>query len=171
MPFSLQIESILREILPPVTTAELEQEVASVMKAFAGQEFISIDEFTNMLKANAYWVEAGELVVKELMYLDCLQSNYNSKKALLSDDDYDELKDSLTWDGSALVTLSGDEARFLYAVACSKKQIPSMTDAEYQSLKARLKEEGSWTVNREKDPLEKLGLSTLVGYIHRSFGN
>ena len=47
-------------------------------------------------------------MVKELIYLDALQSMYVSKKSLLNDDDYDELKDSLTWDGSALVTMSGN---------------------------------------------------------------
>ena len=36
-------------------------------------QMIDIAEFTGKMKANKYWAEAGELVVKELMYLDALQ--------------------------------------------------------------------------------------------------
>ena len=32
-----------------------------------------------------------------------------------------------------------------------------------------LKAAGSWTVSRAMDPLERLGLNTYVGYMHRSF--
>ena len=44
-----------------------------------------------------------------------------------------------------------------------------MGDAEYMALKEKLRGEGSWVVNRAPDPLEKLGLNTFLGYIHRSF--
>lgn len=98
------------------------------------------------------------------------QASYGpSPKALLNDDDYDELKSSLTWDGSALVNLSGKEARFLFAVAAARKGAPTMPDAEYAALKQELQAENSWVVSRGMDPLEKLGMQTLLGYIHRSF--
>ena len=164
-----EIKKVLTEILPPVSTGELEGEVVEIMNTFKGAEVIDMTEFIDALKTNKYWADAGELVVKELMYLDCLQSNYASKKALLSDDDYDELKSSLTWDGSEIVNMSGDEARFLYAIAANRKGEAAMPDAEYASLKAKLQDEGSWVTSRAQDPLEKLGLNTFLGYIHRSF--
>jgi len=164
-----EVSALLKEVLPPVSEKELEIEINKIMDAFKGEETIDLCAFAEEVKDNKYWVEAGELVIKELMYLDCLQSNYVSKMALLEDDDYDELKSSLTWDGSALVTLSGKEAQFLYAVALGRKGITAMPDSEYESLKAELQEQGSWVVNRAEDPLQKLGMSTLVGYIHRSF--
>ena len=95
-----EISKVLTEILPPVSEEELKSEVDEIMATFKGAEVIDMGDFLDALKTNKYWAESGELVVKELMYLDCLQSSYASKKALLSDDDYDELKSSLTWDGS-----------------------------------------------------------------------
>jgi len=164
------ITALLREVLPPVSAAELEEEVAEVMRSFQGKELVDMGDFVASLKQNKYWAAAGELVVKELMYLDCVQASYGpSPKALLNDDDYDELKSSLTWDGSALVNLSGKEARFLFAVAAARKGAPTMPDAEYAALKQELQAENSWVVSRGMDPLEKLGMQTLLGYIHRSF--
>mmetsp|Transcript_64443 Transcript_64443/g.178608 ORF Transcript_64443/g.178608 Transcript_64443/m.178608 type:complete len:240 (+) Transcript_64443:282-1001(+) len=163
-----EIKDLMIEILPPVSTAELDKEVETVMGAFADDEFIDIEKFVEVVAGNTYWMEAGELVVKELMYLDCLQSSYVEKKALLENDDYDELKDSLTWDGSALPTMSGKEAKFLYAVATSRKGLDRMDDKEYAALKTDLKQENSWVVQRTQDPLEKLGMNTLMGYVHRS---
>jgi hypothetical protein len=93
-----EITAILTEILPPVSPAELKSEVSEVLKAFGNSDFIEMNSFVEILKANTFWYAAGELVVKELIYLDALHSNYVSKKTVLSDDDFDALKDSLTWE-------------------------------------------------------------------------
>lgn len=90
-------------------------------------------------------------------------------KVLLNNDDYDELKSSLTWDGSALVNLSGKEAQFLFAVAAARKGAPTMPDDQYAALKEELQAQNSWVAARGMDPLEKLGMQTLLGYIHRTF--
>ena len=82
-----EISKVLTEILPPVSEEELKSEVDEIMATFKGAEVIDMGDFLDALKTNKYWAESGELVVKELMYLDCLQSSYASKKALLSDDD------------------------------------------------------------------------------------
>jgi hypothetical protein len=54
------------------------------------------------------------------------------------------------------------------AVAASKRGEPILSDAEYQELKHDLTSQGSWVVSRGKDALEKLGLDTFLGYLHRS---
>jgi len=164
-----EVSAILQEILPPVSTTELAAELNDIMTVFGNEEIIGMEEFVSALSKNKFWVEAGEFVVKELMYLDALQSSYVSDTPLFNDDDYDELKDSLTWEGSALVTMSGAEAQFLYAVGASRKGCSAIGDAEYAELKAKLQAEESWVVTRAQDPLEKLGMNTLLGYIHRSF--
>ena len=56
-----------------MSAAELEKEVSEVMQTFEGKELVDVEEFVDRLKSNTYWAEAGELVVKELMYLDCVQ--------------------------------------------------------------------------------------------------
>ena len=79
------------------------------------------------------------------------------------------MKDSLTWDGSAIATMSGKEAKFLHSVSNSRKGVPSLSDEQYAKLKGELQAEGSWVVKRAQDPLERLGMNTLMGYVHRSF--
>eukprot|EP00614_Pseudopedinella_elastica_P007186 CAMPEP_0172612294 /NCGR_PEP_ID=MMETSP1068-20121228/32189_1 /TAXON_ID=35684 /ORGANISM="Pseudopedinella elastica, Strain CCMP716" /LENGTH=258 /DNA_ID=CAMNT_0013416453 /DNA_START=32 /DNA_END=808 /DNA_ORIENTATION=+ len=163
-----EITVLLREILPPVSTSELNKEVDDLMKLFGDEKSIAIDKFVEAVKNNPYWGEAGELVVKELIYLDAVMNDHVYDKSVLNDDDYDDLKESLTWDGSELVNLSGQEAKFLHAVGASRKGLSMLSDAEYGALKAELKANKSWVALRELDPLERLGLNTLVGYIHRS---
>lgn len=97
-----------------------------------------------------------------------LHSYYTTGKPLLDDDEYDELHDNLTWEGSSVATMSADEIKFVSAVAAAKRGEPMMDDEEYLALKSGLKEDGSWVVNREQDALEKNGLNTFMGYLHRS---
>ena len=74
----------------------------------------------------------------------------------------------LTWEGSSVATMNAREAEFVSAVAASKRGEPFMADDEYKALKAELKKEGSWVVNRGEDALEHMGLNTFMGYLHRS---
>lgn len=103
-----------------------------------------------------------------MIFLDCVHSYYQRKVNLLDDEDYNELKEELMWEGSVAASIKGNEARFLFAVAASKRGLPVLDDAEYGALKRELQAEGSWVVNREGDPLQKLGLETFTGYLHRS---
>lgn len=64
--------------------------------------------------------------------------------------------------------MSAQEAQFVSTVAASKRGEPQMDDDEYKALKADLKQKGSWVVNREEDALEKMGLNTFMGYLHRA---
>ena len=45
------------------------------------------------------------MVVKELMYFDVLYNYYRAGFALLDNDDYETLKDNLTWDGSPIASM------------------------------------------------------------------
>lgn len=159
--------ALLKEILPPVTQDELDREVDVVLGSIPSGNDITEIDFIRAVLSNTYWKEAGKLVVKELIFLDALYSNYQKKVQLLNDDVYDELKDSLTWEGSAVAVLRGDEARFIYAVAAYQRGESLMTDDEYEKLKASLVKEKSWVVNRTQDPLEKMGMNTFMGYLHR----
>ena len=75
------------------------------MKLVPAEDYIAADDFLQAAIKNSYWKKAGNLVVKELIFLDCLYSYYQEKRSMLSDDDYNVLKDSLTWEGSAAVIL------------------------------------------------------------------
>lgn len=61
----------------------------------------------------------------------------------MSNEEFDNLKEELMWEGSSVVMLSPDEQRFLEASMAYVSGNPIMTDEEYDELKMRLKQEGS----------------------------
>ncbi|KAG2633054.1 PGR5-like protein 1B, chloroplastic [Panicum virgatum] len=79
----------------------------------------------------------------EQEFLQALQAFYFDKKAILSNEEFDNLKEELMWEGSSVVMLSPDEQRLLEASMAYVAGNPIMTDAEFDDLKLRLKKEGS----------------------------
>ena len=72
------------------------------------------------------------------------------------------LKDTIMWEGSDMVNLSADEARFLSAVAAANRGTPMLGDAEYNVLKEGLEKDGSWVVARRDDTLGQMGMMTFT---------
>ncbi|CAN6203648.1 unnamed protein product [Urochloa humidicola] len=79
----------------------------------------------------------------EQEFLQALQAFYYDRKAVMSNEEFDNLKEELMWEGSSVVMLSPDEQRFLEACMAYVSGNPIMTDAEFDELKLRLKKEGS----------------------------
>lgn len=71
------------------------------------------------------------------------QAYYSSGRQVLSDDEFDLLKEDLTWAGSPVVVMNRKEAAYLTAVQDYLKGAPSMSDSEFDTLKKELMEEGS----------------------------
>ena len=166
-----EVSSLMRNILPPLTSSALEEEVNSVLaKMGETSDDIDAQQFIEFAAANSYWEEAGPLVVKELIFLDCLHTYYYEKRSMVEDDDYNALKEQLTWEGSSVSSMKGLEANFITAVAAHMRGAPFLSDGEYNALKQQLTEQKSWVVARgsNQDGLEKLGLQTFLGYLHRS---
>ncbi|KAI4327037.1 hypothetical protein L6164_019541 [Bauhinia variegata] len=82
----------------------------------------------------------GEL---EQEFLQALQAFYYEGKAIMSNEEFDNLKEELMWEGSSVVMLSPDEQKFLEASMAYVSGKPIMSDDEYDKLKLRLKIEGS----------------------------
>ncbi|KAG6636907.1 hypothetical protein CIPAW_11G143200 [Carya illinoinensis] len=82
----------------------------------------------------------GEL---EQEFLQALQAFYYEGKAIMSNEEFDNLKEELMWEGSSVVMLSSDEQKFLEASMAYVAGKPILTDEEYDQLKLRLKTEGS----------------------------
>ena len=66
---------VLHSILPPVTKEELKKEEEDIMKSLLSHEKNTVDafdedDFVKSMIRNSYWREAGDVVVKELMYFD-----------------------------------------------------------------------------------------------------
>jgi hypothetical protein len=62
---------------------------------------------------------------------------------MLNDNDFDLLKEDLEWNGSSLVTMNRNEAKYLAAVEAYMKGEPIMSDSEFDTLKKELKEANS----------------------------
>ncbi|RDY12438.1 PGR5-like protein 1A, chloroplastic, partial [Mucuna pruriens] len=82
----------------------------------------------------------GEL---EQEFLQALQAFYYEGKAIMSNEEFDNLKEELMWEGSSVVMLSSDEQKFLEASMAYVSGQPIMSDKEFDELKLRLKIEGS----------------------------
>lgn len=116
-----EARALMKSLLPPLTPAQIDDEVNKVLSSVDDKNMIDLDEFSKAFSANTYWTKAGPLVVQELVFLDCLNTYYFEKRNMLENDDYEELKEMLTWQGSSVVTLTGEEARFISAVAASNR--------------------------------------------------
>ncbi|KDO63643.1 hypothetical protein CISIN_1g019981mg [Citrus sinensis] len=82
----------------------------------------------------------GEL---EQEFLQALQAFYYEGKAVMSNEEFDNLKEELMWEGSSVVMLSSAEQKFLEASMAYVAGKPIMSDEEYDKLKQKLKMEGS----------------------------
>ncbi|KAL8138837.1 hypothetical protein V2J09_004838 [Rumex salicifolius] len=85
----------------------------------------------------------GEL---ESEFLQALQAFYYEGKAIMSNEEFDNLKEELMWEGSSVVMLTGDEQRFLEASMAYVAGKPILTDEEFDNLKLKLKDDGSQIV-------------------------
>lgn len=61
----------------------------------------------------------------------------------MSNEEFEILKDELTWAGSKVAVLSTDELRFLEAATAFRAGRPILDDAAYDALKVKLKRNGS----------------------------
>lgn len=87
--------------------------------------------------------EKKSLGEMEQEFLLALQSFYYEGKAIMSNEEFDNLKEELMWEGSSVVMLSSDEQKFLEASMAYVSGKPILSDEEFDKLKMRLKAEGS----------------------------
>ncbi|CAA2961726.1 PGR5 1A, chloroplastic [Olea europaea subsp. europaea] len=79
----------------------------------------------------------------EQEFLQALQAFYYEGKSIMSNEEFDNLKEELMWEGSSVVMLSADEQRFLEASMAYVSGNPIMSDKEYDELKLKLKMDAS----------------------------
>jgi len=112
--------------------------------------------------------DTGELIrltlaEKERIFLDALQSYYVSGRQLLPDEEFDLLKEDLSWNGSNLVQMNRNEAKYLAAMQAYLNGEPIMSDGEFDALKATLKEENSeFAVSTEPKCYIDTGICTVT---------
>lgn len=72
------------------------------------------------------------------------QAFYYDGTPTMSNEEFENLKEELTWAGSRVAVLSGDELRFLEAFQAFQAGKAILADAEYDALKVSLKRAGSF---------------------------
>jgi len=103
------------------------------------------------------------LAEKERIFLDALQSYYVNGRQLLPDEEFDLLKEDLSWNGSNLVQMNRNEAKYLAAMQAYLNGEPIMADGEFDALKATLKEENSmFAVSTEPKCYIDTGICTVT---------
>ncbi|XP_047324957.1 PGR5-like protein 1A, chloroplastic [Impatiens glandulifera] len=87
--------------------------------------------------------EKKSLGEMEQEFLQALQAFYYEGKAIMSNEEFDNLKEELMWEGSSVVMLTSDEQKFLEASMAYTSGNPIMNDKEFDELKMRLRMDGS----------------------------
>ncbi|PRW05866.1 PGR5 chloroplastic [Chlorella sorokiniana] len=80
---------------------------------------------------------------KEQLFLEALSTYYYEGTALISDEEFANLKDDLVWNGSKVAVLSGAEQRYLEAQLAYNAGKPIMSDADFDALKVQLRQSNS----------------------------
>lgn len=100
---------------------------------------------------------------KERIFLDALQSYYATGRQILDDEEFDLLKEDLQWNGSSLVQMNRNEAKYLAAMQAYLNGEPIMNDTEFDALKSALKEEESqFAVSIEPKCYVETGICTVT---------
>ncbi|CAK0745715.1 hypothetical protein CVIRNUC_001639 [Coccomyxa viridis] len=85
---------------------------------------------------------------KEQEFLAALRAYYYDEKALLSNEEFDNLKEDLIWAGSKVAVLSTVEQKFMEATLAYQAGKPIVTDEEYDNLRRELRNKNSKVVQQ-----------------------
>jgi len=83
------------------------------------------------------------IVEKEKIYLDAMQSFYYSGRELLSETEFQTLKEDLQWNGSPVIAMNRAETQYLNAMQAFNRGEKIMKDEDFDKLKLQLKAENS----------------------------
>lgn len=86
---------------------------------------------------------------KEQLYLDCCASWNIDGKSILNNEEYEQLKDDLSFDGSMVMLMSREEIQFMVAKNRYNKGQPIMEDREFDALRKKLVSAGSDAVKHQ----------------------
>jgi hypothetical protein len=86
--------------------------------------------------------EEISMAEQEALFLDAMQAYFRGESTL-ANEEFDALKEELTWQGSQVTTLSRDEFRFLDAAKAFERGQQTMPDEEFDALKRKLQNQGS----------------------------
>jgi hypothetical protein len=99
------------------------------------EEFLGVDADGNPIKLT--------LPAKEKLYLDACSAFHNDGQKLIPDEEYEQLKADLAFEGSSVAMMSREEILFMVAASRWQEGKPIMPDSEFDSLRRKLKSKNS----------------------------
>lgn len=108
------------------------------------QEVILDENISGFCSINPRTGQRMELSIrdKEALFLDAMQAYFRGE-SMISNEEFDNLKEELTWQGSSVVTLNREEYRFLDAAKAYEQGKAIMSDEDFDKLKRKLQRMGS----------------------------
>lgn len=139
------IVNILRHILCPLTERETLYEYQRLSQKLNSKSTVDEYELFDALLHNRQWTLAGELIVKEFIYLDSMLSiimEYDDP--LLSRECVQKVKDDLECNLSNVPSYSNDEIVYLLASSHRDRSLSEIvSDEMYRNLEDKLKKKMS----------------------------
>lgn len=90
-------------------------------------------------------IKKGKRTIGEMEqdFLLALQSFYINEAPIMNNEEFDNLKEELLWEGSKVVILSAEEQKFMEACLAYQAGKPFLSDKEFDDLKVELKKQSS----------------------------
>lgn len=126
----------------------MRKEVTAFLLYERGEQFLDSEQFAQMkdeyekLGLSPVNLEECTQAQMEEMYVDAIWAYYKDGVQLLSDEQYDKLRQELQWQGSGFPTLSRTEVDFVKASLAYWRGEPVASDAEWKELKRKVLADG-----------------------------
>ena len=136
-----EIVHILKHILCPMTEREAQFEYHQLVQKLNSKSSVDEYELFDVLLHNRHWCLAGELIVKEFIYLDSMLSIIQAhEEPLLSRECLQGLKEDLECNLSNVPTYSNDEIVYLMASSHRNRLLGDIMSLEaFNELEEMLK--------------------------------
>jgi hypothetical protein len=110
-------------------------EITELILFMKGRDSLNTEQFQTLLR------EMGPTQL-ETMYIDTLFNYYEEGKETLTDEQFDQLREELDWQGSSITSLHRWELKFVEAALAYARGKPILSDEEYEKVKAEVKTKG-----------------------------
>jgi len=110
------------------------------MQLKAADTNTALSEFSGV---DASGNQVTSLNAKENLYLDCCAAFNVDGKTAISDEEYEQLKTDLTFEGSKVMLMSREEIKFMVAARRYREGRPIMSNEEFDGLRKKLKARNS----------------------------
>ena len=133
------ITNILSHILPPITERDMQHEYRLLLASLGSRSNVDEYELFDAVMHNRQWIHAGEMIIKEFVYLDSIRALVVNEDSLLSNECLSILKEDLECNLSRVTTYSNEEVLYLFATSFRDRKMKSLLcEDDYQELEQTL---------------------------------